>query len=325
MPLKNGAVNEILPFAAEGLEEAGDLLSLDEYKNHLSRRRGHLAGLALRELQNREARQAAHMAAGLAQFIANRFEGGVRDDADLDKIEDGLLAAVTEVISGAVPLPLAIADGGTGAATAAGARVNLGLDSPLYELCEFYYFRHPTLKPGFQPAQGGLIANAATLYPEAWAYLQTAGGQLLCKTEAAWQAMTTAIWHTNADGSTVGWNGIGGAPFYAPNTATGALRLPDLRGMYAEAAGFDSLGVGGAHGDAVRLSTGRTALAITPTHGSPTGPFYRGLSTVNSHPISPGTAGQYVDYSNDRVTPTAAKNQPRAWGALACVYLGAPK
>ncbi|MDR2503989.1 MAG: phage tail protein, partial [Deltaproteobacteria bacterium] len=95
-----------------------------------------------------------------------------------------------------------------------------------YDLCEFYYFRHPTLKPGFQSAQGGLLTNAATLYPEAWAYLQTTEGQLLCKTEAEWQAMTTAIWHTNADGTTAGWNGIGGAPFYAPDLATGALRLP---------------------------------------------------------------------------------------------------
>ena len=31
-----------------------------------------------------------------------------------------------------------------------------------YELCEFYYFRHPTLKPGFMPAHGGLLENAAT-------------------------------------------------------------------------------------------------------------------------------------------------------------------
>ena len=33
---------------------------------------------------------------------------------------------------------------------------------------------------------------------------------------------------------------------------TGSLRLPDLRGMYAEAAGFDSLGAGGVHGDGGR-------------------------------------------------------------------------
>ena len=30
-----------------------------------------------------------------------------------------------------------------------------------YELCEFYSFRNPALKPGFQPCQGGVIENAA--------------------------------------------------------------------------------------------------------------------------------------------------------------------
>lgn len=56
MPLKNGAINEILQFAAEALEDAGDVLPLETYKNHPMRLRGHMAGLALRELQNREAR-----------------------------------------------------------------------------------------------------------------------------------------------------------------------------------------------------------------------------------------------------------------------------
>ena len=220
MPLKNGAINEILQFAAEALEDAGDVLPLEAYKNHPMRLRGHMAGLALRELQNREARQATHVAAGLAQFIANRYAPGVRDDGDLDKIEQGLLEVLTALINAAIPPAPKLEK---------------------YDLCEFYYFRHPSLKPGFQPAQGGLLANAATLYPEAWAYLQTVEGQKLCKSEAEWQAMTTATWATLADGSKVGWNGIGGAPYYAPNTATGALRLPDLRGMYAEAAGFDAL------------------------------------------------------------------------------------
>ncbi|NCB23723.1 MAG: hypothetical protein EOM56_13000, partial [Deltaproteobacteria bacterium] len=95
-----------------------------------------------------------------------------------------------------------------------------------YEVGEFYYFRHPTLKSGMQPAQGGLISNAATLYPQIWAYLQTTDGQLLCKTEAQWQAMTTATWATLADGTTVGWGGIGGAPFYVQDLTAGTLRMP---------------------------------------------------------------------------------------------------
>lgn len=307
MPLKNGAINEILQFAAEALEDAGDVLPLEAYKNHPMRLRGHMAGLALRELQNREARQATHVAAGLAQFIANRYAPGVRDDGDLDKIEQGLLEVLTALINAAIPPAPKLEK---------------------YDLCEFYYFRHPSLKPGFQPAQGGLLANAATLYPEAWAYLQTVEGQKLCKSEAEWQAMTTATWATLADGSKVGWNGIGGAPYYAPNTATGALRLPDLRGMYAEAAGFDALGVGGTHGDAVRNVTG-TFIGFDMGSNSSSlwhGPFfvtYEGKAPSGTS--SAATISEMVtSFDSARVVPVAAKNQPRAWGCLACVYLGLP-
>lgn len=198
-----------------------------------------------------------------------------------------------------------------------------------YELCEFYFFRHPTLKPGFQPAQGGLLANAAELYPEAWAYLQTTEGRKLCKTEAEWQAMTTATWATLADGSKVGWNGIGGAPFYVLDTANGTLRLPDLRGMYAEAAGFDSLGVGGVHGDGMRKIEGTIgyaanghwvqgktskafAITYTPNMGS-------------SLMLDDITRDYTASFDSSRVVPVGAANKPRAWGALACVYLGAPR
>ena len=190
----------------------------------------------------------------------------------------------------------------------------------VYELCEFYYFRNPTMKPGFQPAHGGLLQNAAALYPDAWAYLQTTAGQKLCKTEADWQAMTRATWATLADGTSVGWNGIGGAPFYAPNWNTGALRLPDLRGMYAEASGYDSLGIGGVHGDGIRNIVGYAGH----THGGKGGVFYQGdlMGT-----LVPGSAIFFYQshFNASRVVPTTSKNQPRAWGALPCVYLGAPK
>lgn len=186
-----------------------------------------------------------------------------------------------------------------------------------YELCEFYYFRQPVLRPGFQPAQGGLLADAATRYPAAWAYLQTAEGQRLCKTESEWQSMTTATWATLADGSKIGWDGIGGAPYYAPNTATGALRLPDLRGMYAEAAGFDSLGVGGVHGDMTRRIWGEsTAEGYTAV----TGAFY--LTQPRAISIGQGGTRVGVGIDTSLIVPTGAANKPRAWGALACVYLG---
>lgn len=188
-----------------------------------------------------------------------------------------------------------------------------------YDLCEFYYFRNPALKPGFELADGGIIENAAAKYPEAWGYLQTPEGQSLCRTEEEWHAMSTATWATLADGTTVGWEGIGGAPFYAPDFATGTLRLPDLRGMYAEAAGFDSLDVGGAHGDAIREISGQATGRFNIE--SANGAFFRYSSSLWQGGY--GGAGLGLDIS--RIVPTANKNQPRAWGALACVYLGAPK
>ena len=197
-----------------------------------------------------------------------------------------------------------------------------------YEIGELYYFRHPTLRTGFQPAQGGVIANAATSFPEIWAYLQTTEGQKLCKTEAEWQAMSTAIWATLADGTTVGWNGIGGVPYYAPNLGAGTLRMPDVRGMYPEAAGFDSLGVGDAQGDQGREATG----AILMKYGS----VLAGGSGNSVLSISDGAQNLSVAGSNTQLTsyflklklsnamPVGPAFAPRRWGALACCYLGTP-
>lgn len=209
-----------------------------------------------------------------------------------------------------------------------------------YDLCEFYYFRHPTLKPGMQPAQGGLLTSASLgrpvpdVYPDAWEYLQTEEGRKLCKTEAEWQALTAAIWATLADGTKIGWNGIGGAPFYVQDLAAGTLRLPDLRGMYAEAAGYDALSVGGVHGDAGREIAASISIGAHYNAGSSgvvtiggTGALY-GQSTINATYLAMGSGTAVgtnrATFSAARVVPTAAKNQPRAWGALACVYLGQP-
>lgn len=196
-----------------------------------------------------------------------------------------------------------------------------------YEIGEFYLFRHPSLRTGFAPCQGGILANAVTQHPEIWAYLQTAEGQLLLKTEAEWQAMSTATWATLADGTKVGWNGIGGVPYYVQDLATGTLRLPDLRGMYAEAAGFDSLGVGGVQGDQARwirgtLSRGGGVGLIRSDDGG-TGPYAMG-AYLNTCVASTQAYSYVITFDSSRVVPTGPANAPRRWGALACCYLGAP-
>ena len=140
-----------------------------------------------------------------------------------------VLAAILDLIADSTPLakvgtPGLVMPDGTTITIDANGKISAAKASQ-YELGEVYYFRHPTLRPGFQPCQGGIITDAATQFPDIWAYLQTAEGQLLLKTEAQWQALSTAIWHTNADGTTVGWNGIGGAPWYVQDLNAGTLRM----------------------------------------------------------------------------------------------------
>jgi len=107
MPLNEGAVNEILPIASAADPETGVLMPLAEYQAHAGRTLGHQPGLASAELINRNLRQVSLMAAGLAQFIANRYGPGVVDNADLDAIEAGLLQALQAAIAPTVATAIA--------------------------------------------------------------------------------------------------------------------------------------------------------------------------------------------------------------------------
>ena len=100
MPLNEGAVNEIMQFCANGIESTnphGDLFTLAAYAACIERLRGNQPGIAKRAPINRALRQSLHVASGVAQFIANRYEDGVRDNNNLDKIEDGLVQAIRKI------------------------------------------------------------------------------------------------------------------------------------------------------------------------------------------------------------------------------------
>ena len=197
-----------------------------------------------------------------------------------------------------------------------------------YDLCEIYYFLNPALRPGFIEAAGGLITNAATLYPSAFAYLQGAGAAL-CVTESQWQALSTATYYTGADGTTEGWNGVGGVAKFVIDTAAGTIRVPDLRGMYMEAAGLDSLAVGDVHEDRMRSVSGslHTVLAVASSPIFADGAFNRPYASLSNVPggQASNVSQQTFVFENSRVVPTGAYAAPRAFGALACVYLGTKK
>ena len=197
-----------------------------------------------------------------------------------------------------------------------------------YEICEVYHFITQRSRPGFVAATGGLINNANTRYPRAWDFLQTTEGQLLCVTEAQWQALSTATYYTNAAGVAEGWDGIGGVCKYVIDTNAGTIRVPDLRGMYMEAAGLDGLDVGEVHADRIRNIEGTmlTNWYYSPYwNGTATGAFNNPstASVVRKMGTSDGNTGNNSLYiSAARVVPTGNVNTPRAFGTYTCVYLG---
>lgn len=88
-------------------------------------------------------------------------------------------------------------------------------------------------------------------------------------------------------------------------------------------------GVGDVHVDMMRNITGSSAMGtnagILGRTGLPvqTGAFALGTQRTSSGEYS-GTSGYDLTFDAARVVPTGAANKPRAWGALACCYLGTP-
>lgn len=95
-------INEILPFCSQGVD-GRDLLAQAEYAADVQRSIGHQPGIARQGLANKQARQAAHMAAGMAQFLARRYAAGVKDDGDLDKIETALVSVIMGLLESRLP------------------------------------------------------------------------------------------------------------------------------------------------------------------------------------------------------------------------------
>ena len=87
------------------------------------------------------------------------------------------------------------------------------------------------------------------------------------------------------------------------------------------------LGVGGVHGDGMRQITGSLPNIHTTTDTAVgQGCFFYSAAGVRAMVQDPAKIGVGAPvFSAAMVVPTANKVQPRAWGALACVYLGAPK
>ncbi len=189
---------------------------------------------------------------------------------------------------------------------------------------EVYYFLRSEPPEGFVPADGRTVSLAD--YPEAARFFATPEGQAMCISEAEWQSRHNAVYYTSADGVSESWGGVGGVARYALNGNT--LRVPDLRGMYQEAAGLDGLTVGAVHADRIRNMTGtfNADWSTTPAYAvPPTGIFepYGMTSPSGIGQLMVDNNGDYIVRMNpSRVVPTGSRNAPRAYGTRACVYLG---
>ena len=197
------------------------------------------------------------------------------------------------------------------------------------------FFEDEAPRAGYVPCLGTTISNFSTTYPDMAAYLSTPYGAARLVTLAQYNALHTATWATLADGSTVGWNGIGGVTKFVWDKAADTLKMPDLQEMFRSSTGA-SLGVGAVHGDGIPPIRGRWSAQANMNSvnldGSSVaiieGPFAYNASDIGNRMTIEDTSsnyrGAFLTFDSARAVQSAKKVQTRAWGALACAYLGQP-
>lgn len=94
------AKNDFLPFATA---DGANVLSAEDYQTLRSRSNGFSAGVARSQELNTVWRQASVIAHVVAQFIADTNNSDVADDGDLDKLQAGLIQALSKNVNNTVP------------------------------------------------------------------------------------------------------------------------------------------------------------------------------------------------------------------------------
>lgn len=94
------AKNDFLPFATA---DGANVLSAEDYQKLRSRSNGFSAGVARSQELNTVWRQASVIAHVVAQFIADTNNSDVADDGDLDKLQAGLIQALSKNVNNTVP------------------------------------------------------------------------------------------------------------------------------------------------------------------------------------------------------------------------------
>lgn len=176
---------------------------------------------------------------------------------------------------------------------------------------------------GWVPLNGALIPEISR-FPEMIAYLQGPVGSLFCITEEEWQALSQAIYHTNADGTVVGWNGIGGVKRFVLDLIADTLRLPDLRGMHEENVGGGLPSVLAVDGDRMRKIYGNWDMRAFENGVVPTGASFWLSSAVGLRTVveSASNMNGGLSYDTERIIPTGQVTAPKRYAVQTCVFLG---
>lgn len=87
--------------------------------------------------------------------------------------------------------------------------------------------------------------------------------------------------------------------------------------------------MGGVHGDMIRGIPGTSTTGLFSATNTQSGALTMSgvVTRYNISQIGDGSGGESmraVGLEIGRVVPTGNVNKPRAWGALACAYLGQP-
>lgn len=253
-----------------------------------------------------------------------RFAGLTPSGTDLEQVRKAVAMLIESATPGLATLlqpGLVMPDGSTITVDATG-KLSVIVQQAMDPVGGIRFFEDEAPRAGYVPCLGTTISNFSTTYPEMAAYLSTTYGAARLVTLAQYNALHTATWATLADGSTVGWNGIGGVTKFVWDKDADTLKMPDLQEMFRSSTGA-SLGVGDAQGDRARLLSGKLGVIIGNSGTDVTGMVYTGSywATVQAGSTGPG---YYRMYDTSRVMPTGPAFAPRRWGALACAYLGKP-
>ncbi|MDL2306616.1 hypothetical protein LJC48_01115 [Desulfovibrio sp. OttesenSCG-928-C06] len=200
-----------------------------------------------------------------------------------------------------------------------------------YKIGKIDFFDDRELPDGWAPCYGDWIEDVSQKYPRFLVYLQSPVGAFRRVTEEEYEALHVAAKYTYPDGSVESFNGLGGVNKFVWDEAANRLRLPDLRGLFRGADGYDSLGVGDVDIDRSRRMTGEASRGdsigyiIASLDGASgvftkTGKLYANTAASTT---SGGTNASYaIGFDSELVIPTGGRFAPAAFYGIPAVYLG---